>query len=104
MKNFTIIIDRNRMQSDGEKAMIMDHKDICRKLDSFGFCVYEVNGHNHSEIQTALLADSSKPKAIVANTVKGRGISFMEDNPDWHHGFLNEKLYTQALIELRDLK
>lgn len=102
LDNFTIIVDRNQMQSDGDKTMIMNHKDISGKLESFGFCVHEVDGHNHSEIQDALLANSSKPKAIIANTVKGRGISFMEANPDWHHGFLNEKQFTQALSELRN--
>ena len=102
LDNFTIIVDRNQMQSDGDKMTIMDHNDICGKLASFGFCVHEVDGHNHSEIQDALSSDSSKPKAIVANTVKGHGISFMEANPDWHHGFLNEKQFTQALSELRE--
>lgn len=101
LNNFTIIIDRNMMQSDGKKSLIMDHQDICEKVRSFGFDVHEVDGHNHLEINKAILATSNAPKAIVANTVKGYGVSFMESNESWHHGTLRETQFTQAMEELR---
>lgn len=103
LKNFTIIIDRNGMQSDGSKNLVMSHDDICLKTESFGFQVHEIDGHNHFEINEAILATSSRPKAIVANTIKGKGVSYMESNPLWHHGSLNEKQYYQAMKDLEGL-
>ena len=100
LKDFIIIVDRNGLQSDGEKESIMNQKDLCGKLSSFGFFVHEVDGHDHKQIQKALLSENSIPKAIVANTIKGKGISFMENNGDWHHGSLNSDQYELAIEEL----
>ena len=100
LQNFILIVDRNRLQSDGDKCSIMDQKDLCGKLASFGFCVHEIDGHDHDEIRNALLSEGPLPRAIVANTVKGKGISFMENNGDWHHGSLTEQQYTLAMEEL----
>ena len=100
LKDFILIVDRNGLQSDGDKLSIMDQKDLCEKLTSFGFCVHEIDGHDHDEISNALLIEEPLPKAIVANTIKGKGISFMENNGDWHHGSLTEKQYILAMEEL----
>ena len=100
LQNFIFIVDRNGLQSDGNKSNIMDQKDLCSKLTAFGFCVNEIDGHNHGQIRNALLNEGPLPKAIVANTIKGKGISFMENNADWHHGSLTEKQYNQAISEL----
>jgi len=100
LKNFTIIVDRNGMQSDGLKSLIMSHQDVCLKAKSFGFQVHEIDGHDHVAINEALTTSASKPKAIIANTTKGKGVSFMESNPIWHHGSLNDQQYTQALKDL----
>ena len=100
LQNFILIVDLNGLQSDGDKCSIMDQKDLCGKLASFGFCVHEIDGHDHDEIRNALLSEGPLPRAIVANTVKGKGISFMENNGDWHHGSLTEQQYTLAMEEL----
>ena len=100
LKNFTLIVDRNGLQSDGEKCGIMDQTDLCKKLASFDFYVDEIDGHDHDEIYNALLRNDDRPRAIVANTVKGKGVSFMEGNPDWHHGSLTEQQFQDAKAEL----
>ena len=100
LHNLIVIIDQNGMQSDGEKKTIMDHKDLSKKIASFGFSVEEIDGHNHKQIELALSRKNSLPSAIVANTIKGKGISFMEDNPDWHHGSLSETQYDLAINDL----
>lgn len=102
LKDFILIVDRNGLQSDGEKIGIMDQKDLCKKLASFGFSVHEIDGHNHNQIQNALLNQDDMPKAVVANTIKGKGISFMENNGDWHHGSLTEEQYHLAIKELNN--
>ena len=101
LSNFTLIVDRNMMQSDGDKRFIMGHQDICSKLLSFGFDVTQVNGHSCPELMTGLQKRADRPKAIVADTIKGCGISFMQANADWHHGSLNQSSYELALSELK---
>jgi transketolase len=100
LDNFLVIVDRNKMQSDGEKIQIMDQKDIALKFKSFGFDVCEIDGHDHQQIKEALNQNQTCPKAIIANTIKGKGIGFMESNSNWHHGYLNENLFNEALEDL----
>ena len=100
LTNLTVIVDFNGMQSDGHSIDIMDKTNLGDKFHSFGFHVKEINGHNLDEIDNAFNSrDSSKPNAIIAHTVKGKGVSFMENNIDWHHGVLSEKLYESAISE-----
>lgn len=101
LSNFTLIVDRNMMQSDGDKRHIMGHQDICSKLLSFGFDVTQVNGHSEAELIAGLLKTADRPKAIVADTIKGCGVSFMQGNADWHHGSLNQASYELAMNELK---
>lgn len=103
LKNFIFIVDQNGMQSDGKKCSIMNQKDLTSKLVSFGFSVEEVDGHDHAQITNALTAQSELPRAIVANTIKGKGISFMEGRGEWHHGSLSEGQYNIALKDLEVL-
>jgi len=99
--NLTVIVDCNGMQSDGKKAEIMDHGSIAAKFAAFGFNICEIDGHSHPEVQEALrLPRTSSPHAIIARTVKGKGISFMEGNPDWHYGIVTPALYAAAIAEL----
>jgi transketolase len=101
LSNLTVIVDRNGLQSDGKKSEIMNHFSIADKFRAFGFEVTEIDGHQHDAIETALrLRHETRPIAIVANTVKGKGISFMENNPDWHHGILTQTLFDKAMNEL----
>ena len=102
LDNLTIIIDDNKMQSDGFSKDIVKINNFGERFGAFGFDVAEVNGHNVHEIEDALVRERVKgvPRVIVANTVKGKGVSFMENNNEWHHKRLTEKDYLRAIEEL----
>jgi transketolase len=80
----------------------MSYPNYAARMESFGFEVLEVDGHNIAEVHQALLQEKvpDKPRFIVANTVKGKGISFMENNNSWHHNRLTLERYKQAMNEL----
>jgi transketolase len=103
LNNLIQIVDRNRVQIEGTTEEIMPLGDLAEKYKSFDWDVTEINGHNFDEIFEAV--DKSKksgdrPNVIVANTTFGKGVSFMEGNPDWHAKAPNEEEYQQALKEL----
>ncbi len=101
LSNLTVIVDCNGMQSDGSKSEIMNQYSLAEKFHGFGFEVSEINGHLHPGVLHALQhRHESKPTAVIANTVKGKGVSFMEGNPDWHHGVLTQALFDVAMSEL----
>lgn len=100
LSNFVVIVDKNGMQSDGLKTDIMDQLDIAKKFSSFGFDVFEVDGHSVSDISAAIMASSIKPIAVICNTIKGKGVPFMENSPDWHYGTLSDSQYTEAIASL----
>ena len=92
LKNLTAIIDKNNYQQTGKSSDILDLGNLSSKWKSFGWEIIEVNGHNLSEIHQALNVKTDRPKAIIANTTKGKGVSFTENNNDWHHNILTKKL------------
>ncbi len=100
----TAIIDNNSLQSDGNSNDIIDMLDIKEKWEAFGWEVIEVDGHNTAELERALCKERylEKPRVIIANTIKGKGISFMENDNEWHHSRLNEAQYKLALSELKE--
>lgn len=101
--NLVAIVDRNRLQANGRTKERFDTGDIMAKFLSFGWHVIEINGHDMREILSALdEAETVKgvPTAIIANTVKGKGISFAENVVGYHNGMLTEDTYRQALLEL----
>ena len=101
--NLTAIVDRNRLQANGKTKERFDTGDIMAKFLSFGWHVIEINGHDLREILGALdEAEMVKgvPTAIIANTVKGKGVSFAENVVGYHNGMLTEETYRQALQEL----
>lgn len=101
--NLVAIVDRNRLQANGRTKERFDTGDIMAKFLSFGWHVIEINGHDMREILSALdEAETVKgvPTAIIANTVKGKGISFAENVVGYHNGMLTEETYRQALLEL----
>ena len=81
---------------------IIDQKELASRWRSFGWNVIEVDGHNYDSIHNGFTKkrNSNYPNLILANTIKGKGINFMENNNEWHHGRLTETLYNQALEEL----
>ena len=103
LDNFTLFLDNNRMQSDGMSEDVMN---IAGKytgmLQALGFQVIEIDGNDVGQVYDAFMVphEEGKPKAIVGNTVKGKGISFMENNNDWHHNRLTDTQLAAALSEL----
>jgi transketolase len=101
--NLTAIVDRNRVQATGPTKEVFDIPDIERKWEAFGWHVRTVNGHDVAEVLTALDAAEhvkGQPSVIVADTVKGKGISFAEHNAAFHNGMFTEDQYRQAMAEL----
>lgn len=102
LDNLTLLIDNNGLQIDGKTKDVMDVGDIAAKYRAFGFEVIEVeNGNNIEEIIDALdMEVYRKPKCIVAKTVKGKGVSFMENQVGWHGRGINDEELRLALQEL----
>jgi len=103
LSNLTAIIDRNNLCIHGKTEDINKLDPLPDKFRSMGWKVSEINGHSFSEIAFALYQgniDSSYPHAIIANTIKGKGVSFMENNYLCHHGSLSKEQYEQAIKEL----
>jgi len=105
LDNLTIIIDKNNFQQTGSNNEIMKTENMKNKWDSFGWNTTEVDGHDIKSF-CGCLDDSNnqKPKAIIANTIKGKGFSFSENNNEWHHSVLSKSNYDKALKELEELK
>jgi len=96
LNNLYCIMDYNR---SGDRALKID--DVMSKFKSFGWECIEIDGHNHSEIERALSFKSTdKPVFILANTIKGKGIKFMENNHEWHHKSPNQEEYNMIINEL----
>lgn len=103
LDNLTVIIDKNRLQIDGPVDEVMSTAPLDKKLDAFGFNVLLVNGHNLESIGQAIdraQHEKGRPTAIIANTVKGRGVSFMENQVGWHGTAPKPEEAAQALQEL----
>ncbi len=106
LDNFTVILDDNKFQNDGASEQVMYYPNYMERLQAFGFHTLEIDGHNISEIRKALSSNPLRnmPTAIVADTIKGHGISFMENNNSWHHNRLTQKNYELAMKELAEQK
>jgi len=106
LDNLIVVIDYNKMQGDGASHIVLDMGNLASKWESFGFKTLTVAGHNVIEIYSALKRATGnkggKPVAIIANTVKGKGVSFMENNNAWHHNRLSRAQYEAALAELTE--
>ncbi|SHD76200.1 transketolase [Schnuerera ultunensis] len=102
LDNLTVIIDNNRLQIDGSTEEVMDVGNIASKYKAFGFEVIEVeDGNDIREILEALDVEvKGKPKCIIAHTIKGKGVSFMENQVGWHGKALNDEELKMALDEL----
>lgn len=101
LDNLTLLLDHNGLQIDGSNEEVMGLGDIIAKYESFGFFCQKVDGHNIEAIVHALDAPSGgKPKFICCETIKGKGVSFMEGQFGWHGKAPNKEQYEQALKEL----
>ena len=103
LDNLFAFIDRNNFQQTGSSDEIMNLSNLKDKLISFGWNTIEIDGHNINEISNALhLRKEGKPTAIIANTIKGKGFSFSENNNSWHHAVLTKSTYEKAVAELEN--
>lgn len=91
LDNLITIIDRNKLCILGETEKLLKLDPLDKKWEAFGFNVYDIDGHSHEEISSALADSASGPKAIILNTVKGKGISFMEGQNLWHNRMPNKE-------------
>lgn len=99
--NLTVIIDYNKMQSITSTEDTLGLEPFQLKWESFGFNVFNIDGHSVLELLNAFNADSTdKPKCIIANTVKGKGVSFMENNILWHYRSAQDSEFDLAMQEL----
>ena len=104
LDNFCIIVDNNGLQIDGNIADVMSPYPIVDKLIAFGFEVAAVDGHNFDELEAAFnkaKETKGKPFAIVMKTIKGKDVSFMENDAGWHGKAPNDAEYAQAMTELK---
>ena len=102
--NMISFVDRNKCMIDGRTEDVMKLEPFADKWRSFGFIVKEVDGHNFKElcdaIDFALENKTDSPVMIIADTIKGAGINFMEDNYQWHYGAIDEEKYKKAIDSL----
>ena len=103
LNNLVAVVDNNGFQNDNSVESISAQKTVAKRWRAFGWKAFEVDGHSCDELRSAFsnAFDWSKgPCVIIANTIKGKGISFMENDNDWHHNRLTTKTFEQALEEL----
>jgi len=102
LDNLTAIIDHNTLQITGHTRDVMSNEPLDEKWRAFGWAVKVINGHDYVQLTEALSkpAEAGKPTCVIANTVKGRGVSFMENVAKWHHGVPSDAELKQALAEL----
>ena len=105
LDNLCVILDYNKLQIDGPVAEVIGPAPFESKLEAFGYNVITINGHDFNEIEAALNAAKAckgKPTAIVANTTKGKGVSFMEDKVNWHGAAPKDPEYEIAVAEIKE--
>lgn len=103
LDNLCAVIDYNKLQITGPTSQVCNTDPIDKKFESFGWAVKHIDGHDYDAlIKTfdALPFEHGKPNLVIAHTVKGKGVSYMENNIKWHHGVPDEKQYEDALTEL----
>lgn len=103
LSNLVAFVDFNNLQIDGSIDEVNSAKPIDKKFEAFNWHVITINGHDFDEIEAALKEAETvdKPVAIVANTVKGKGVSFMENQVSWHGSAPNDEQYEMAMAELK---
>ena len=106
LDNLCIMIDVNGLQIDGPTAKVMNSEPLDQKMDAFGFNTIICNGNSFNDLEQAFLLfdrahGSGKPTCILLHTTKGMGVSFMENDPEWHGKAPNDEQYQQAMQELQ---
>ena len=107
LDNLCAILDYNHLQIDGNIDDVISPEPFASKFEAFGWNVLDVNGHDFDELRNAFEQAKQvkdKPTVIIAHTIKGKGVSFMEDNYAWHGAAPNDEQYEQAMKELGGLE
>ena len=101
LSNLTAIIDRNRLQSLRSTELTVKLEPLVEKFIAFGWNVLEIDGHDHQSLKENLnVRDRYMPTVIIANTIKGKGVSFMENEVEWHYRTPLDEFFKQAIREL----
>lgn len=101
VENIALVLDDNGMQLDGDSSEVMPVGNWAEKFRAFGWTAVEADGHDFDSIRNAFQTPrEGKPLAVVAHTVKGKGVSFMENSPQWHHARMTEEQFQTALAEI----
>ncbi|GGI46218.1 transketolase [Paenibacillus marchantiophytorum] len=100
LTNLTAIVDYNKLQSFGRTNEVVNQENMSKRWESFGWHVIEIDGHNHEAIEQGLNHKALKPKVIIAHTIKGKGVSYMEDRLEWHYKSPSDEQLKMALKEL----
>lgn len=102
LNNIFVVVDKNNFQQTGSTNEIMPNNNLDRKWYEFGWDVKSIDGHNIKEIQESLCDNfvEGKPRAVIANTIKGKGVSFFENDNKWHHGLITKTDYEAAVKEI----
>lgn len=103
LDNLVLIVDRNRIQQGDFTESIINMNPLGDKWRAFGWSVIEVDGHDYGELLHtfgSVPVAPGKPTCVIANTIKGRGVSFMENKPEWHHGVPSDEQLAAAIEEL----
>jgi len=101
LDNLTVFVDANGIQGFGRTEDVLSLEPFAKKWEAFGFDVSECNGHDFVALHAALSEPpSARPRCIIARTVKGKGVSFMENTVDWHYWPMSDVQYAQAIAEL----
>ncbi|WP_342616497.1 transketolase [Rhodoferax sp. GW822-FHT02A01] len=99
--NLTLIVDRNRLQQGATTAETNELEPLADKWTAFGWETHVINGHSYEELLHVLsMAPGERPRAVIANTVKGKGVSFMENGVEWHHKVPSAAQYEAAMKEV----
>ena len=104
LNNLVAIVDKNGLQYDGDTEKVLALDDLAAKWTAFGWNAVDVDGHDVTKLLEAFSARGDKPLAVIAHTVKGKGVSFMENAPAWHHSVLTQRQFDEAMTELEAAK
>ena len=102
LDNLIVIIDRNRLQSLRSTEETMKLDSLNAKFSAFNWICVEVDGHDHDALNSAIIHENEKPKIIIANTTKGKGVSFMENSVPWHYKSPNDVELADAISEINN--
>jgi len=103
LDNLTVVVDYNGMQNDGLGKEVLEVNNMSERFKAFGWHAIDVDGHDTDALVTAFEQSSNgKPKVVVAHTIKGKGVSFMENDNSWHHNRLTKSNYEAAIAGLTE--